>query len=109
MGLTVTNTNTTNLLNIVNATRARQANILTQLSTGYKINKGSDNPAGLIAMKSLEAELTAVNAAIDNDQRSDAMLGVADNAMNEISSLLGEVESLIVASSSEAGMTAAER
>lgn len=109
MGLTVTNTNTTNLLNIVNATRARQANILTQLSTGFKINKGSDNPAGLIAMKSLEAELTAVNAAIDNDQRSDAMLGVADNAMNEISSLLGEVESLIVASSSEAGMTAAER
>ena len=38
MGLTVTNTNTLTLLNIVNQTSARQSNALTQLSAGYKIN-----------------------------------------------------------------------
>ncbi len=109
MGLTVTNTNSMNLLSIVNSSRSKQAKVLTQLSTGYKINRGADNPAGLIALKSLEAELTAVNAAIDNNQRSDAMLSVADNAINEISSLLGEVETLVMASASDAGLSAGEK
>ncbi len=109
MGLTVTNTNSMKLLSIVNQTSAKQSNTLTQLSTGYKINRGADNPAGLIAMKSLETELIAVNAAIDNNQRSDAMLAVADNAVNEISSLLGEIETLVMASSSDAGLSAGER
>ena len=109
MGLTVTNTNTISLLNIVNSTRARQSNVLTQLSTGYKINRGADNPSGLIAMKSLEAELTAVNSAIDNNQRSNAMLTVADSAMNEISSLMGEIETLVMGSASDAGLSAGEK
>ena len=109
MGLTVTNTNTISLLNIVNSTRAKQSNVLTQLSTGYKINRGADNPSGLIAMKSLEAELTAVNSAIDNNQRSNAMLAVADSAMNEISSLMGEIETLVMGSASDAGLSAGEK
>lgn len=109
MGLTVTNTNAMNLLNIVNSTSAKQSNTLTQLSTGYKINRGADNPAGLIAMKSLEAELTAVTAAIDNNQRSNAMLAVADNSINEVSSLLGEIETLVMASASDAGLSAGEK
>jgi flagellin len=98
-----------NLLAIVNATSTKQSDTLTQLSTGYKINRGADNPAGLIAMKSLETELIAVNAAIDNNQRSDAMLAVADNAINEISSLLGEIETLVMASASDAGLSAGEK
>ncbi len=109
MGLTVTNTNAMNLLAIVNATSTRQNNTLTQLSTGYKINRGADNPAGLIAMKSLETELTAVTAAIDNNQRSNAMLAVADKSINEISSLLGEIETLVMASASDAGLSAGEK
>ena len=109
MALTVTNTNTLNLLNIVNRTSLEQSNTLTQLSTGLKINKASDDPAGLIVMESLNAELTAVNGALDNNQRADAMLTVADGALAEISSLLGEIESLVVASSSEAGLSASER
>jgi flagellin len=98
-----------NLLNIVNRTSRAQSNTLTQLSTGLKINRGSDDPAGLIAMSSLDAEITAVNAALNNNQRADALLNVADGAISEISSLLTEVESLIAASSSEAGITAAEK
>ena len=109
MGLTITNTNSLNLLSIVNRTSAAQSNVLTQLSTGLKINKGADDPAGLIAMESLNAELTAVNGALDNNQRADAMLTVADGAMAEISSLLTEVEGLVMASSSEAGLSASEK
>jgi len=109
MGLTVTNANTLNLLNIVNKTSTAQSSVLTQLSTGLKINKGADDPAGLIAMESLTAELTAVDAALNNNQRADSMLSVADGALAEISSLLTEVESLVMASSSDAGLSASEK
>ncbi len=109
MGLTITNTNTLNLLNIVNKTSTAQSNVLTQLSTGLKINSAADNPAGLIAMENLNAELTATNAALDNNQRTDSLLTVADGSIAEISSLLSEVESLVVASSSEAGISASEQ
>ena len=108
MAITVTNTNSLSLLNILNRTTAAQSNTLTRLSTGYRINKGSDDPAGLVALRSLEAELTAVDSGIDNNQRSDAMLSVADGALGEIGSLLSEIESLVTASSSAAGLSGAE-
>ncbi len=108
MALTVTNTNTLALLNIVNRTSLAQSNTLKQLSTGLRINAARDDPAGLVAMESLNAEITAVNAAIDNSQRADAMLSVADGALAEISSLLTDIEGLVAASASEGGLTAAE-
>ncbi len=108
MGLTITNTNSLTLLNILNRTSQRQANALTQLTTGYRINRGADDPAGLIAVEGLKADLTAVNAALDNNQRTDSMMGVADAALEEVSSLLSEIESLVVASANDGAMSAGE-
>jgi flagellin len=108
MALTVTNTNSLTLLNILNRTSARQSNILTQLTTGKRINKGSDDPAGLIALEALNAELTSVNAGIINNQRTDSQLSVADSALGEVSSLLSEINSLVSASSNTGGLSAAE-
>lgn len=108
MALTITNTNTLMLLNIINRTSARQSNALIQLSTGRKINTGADNPAGLIALQSLNADLIAVNAAIDNNQRTDSQLAVAEGALTEVSSLLTEIESLVAASANSGAISAAE-
>ena len=108
MGLTVNSSQTLNLLNIISNISNRQNDLMSQLSTGKKINRGSDNPAGLIAVTSMNTELTAVNAAIDNGQRADSMLNVADGAMAQIGSLLDEVENLAAASTSDAGLSAAE-
>lgn len=108
MALTVTNTNTILLLNILNRHNAAQQNTLTQLTTGKRINTGRDDPAGLIALSSLNAELTAVNASLTNNQRTDAMLGVADASFGEIASLLSEIETLVVASTSDANLSASE-
>ena len=106
--MTVTNINTMQLLNIINRTSAAQSKVLTQLSTGFKINKASDNPAGLIAMENFNAELTAVNAALDNNQRADAMLATAEAGFTEISSLLTEIETLAVASVNDSSLSQAE-
>jgi len=109
MALTVTNINTLSLLNILNRMSAAQSNTLTRLSTGNRINRGQDDPAGLLALKSLDSELTAVNAAIGSNQRADAIMSVADKALNEVTSLLGDIQSLAAASASTAGMTAQQR
>lgn len=108
MALTVTNSNTITLLNILNRNTQNQASTLKQLSTGNRINSGKDDPAGLIALSKLNTELTAVNTSLTNNQRTDSMLTVADAAIEEISSLLSEIETLVVASTSDANLTASE-
>jgi flagellin len=108
MALTVTNINTLSLLNILNRTTAAQSDTMTRLSTGSRINRGSDDPAGLLALNALDSKLTNVNAAITSNQRSDALLGVADSSLGEVVNLLDEVQRLAAASSSSAGATTAE-
>ena len=108
MGLTITNTSSLQLLNILNRNTMLQAKTLEQLATGFRINRGSDDPAGLIAASSLSVELTAINAALSNNQRTDSLLTVADGGINEISTLLMEIESLVAQSTSSSGLSAAE-
>lgn len=108
MALTITNTSALTLLNILNANSASQAKLTQQLSTGKRINSGKDDPAGLLALSSLNTEITAVNAAITNNQRTDSILSVADGALGEISSLLGEIESLVAQSTSSGNLSASE-
>ncbi len=108
MGLTVSNVNTLTLLNILNRTSASQTNSLTRLSTGHKINAGKDDPAGLIAVQSLNSELTGVTAAISNGQRANSMLSVADKSLVEVESLLSEIQTLAAQSTSSGGLSAAE-
>ena len=108
MGITVTNLNTLSLLNILNRTSAEQSTSLTRLSTGARINSGKDDPAGLIALRSLQSELTSVGAAITNNQRTNSILGVADKSLLEVSGLLNEIQSLAVASANEDGISGTE-
>jgi flagellin len=108
MALTVTNTNTIQLLNILNRNSTAQSTTLQQLTTGKRITAGKDDPAGLIALSGLEAELRAVETSLTNNQRTDSMLTVADQAITEISSLLGEIESLVMATTSDANLTQSE-
>jgi flagellin len=67
---------------------------LERLSTGLKINSGKDDPAGLIASEGLRSEITGINQAIDNSQRAGNVLNTAEGALNEVSSLLLEVQGL---------------
>lgn len=109
MALTVTNVNALNLLNILNRNTQAQSNTLRQLSTGFRINSGADDPAGLIGSTLLSAEITAVDAAIENNQRTDSILSVADGALGEIAGLLTEIETLVAKSTNQSGISESER
>jgi len=71
-----------------------------RLSTMQRINSGSDDPAGLIAVENLRAELTAVNEATDNAARAGAVVRTADSALGQVSDLLNTVRGNVVAAAS---------
>ncbi len=98
MAITVNSQNTLTILNQLNRTSLAQTNTTQRMTTGNKINAGKDDPAGLIALKALDAEYTAVTAAISNNQRTNAMLDVADGSLTEVESLLTDIETLVAGS-----------
>lgn len=59
-----------------------------RLSTLLRINRGSDDPAGLIAAGSLRAELTALEAASANATRAVGVAHVADAALSGVGDLI---------------------
>ena len=81
---------------------------LERLSTGLRINSGKDDPAGLIASETLRSSLRAISTAIDNANRADTIVAVAEGGLQEISSLLLQLENLIDQSANEAGLTPEE-
>ena len=82
---------------------------LERLSTGLRINRGKDDPAGLIASENLRAEKAAISAAIDNAERADQVINVAEGGLVEVSNLLTEVESLVDQTANDAGLSAEEK
>lgn len=78
---------------------------LERLSTGLRINKGKDDPAGLIASEMLRGEIKAISAAIDNARRADNVISVAEGALQEVSSLLIELEGLVDHTANEAALS----
>jgi flagellin len=80
--------------NLLKATN-NLAMITQQLATGSRINRGSDNPVGLIAAAQISNELAAVDAAISNTASANNTLNVADSAMAQVSSLLLTIQTKV--------------
>src|SRR5918993_2719447 len=78
---------------------------LERLSTGLKINKGADNPAGLIASENLRAEKAGIVQAIKNAERASNVIGPAEGGLSEVSSLLTELQSLVNEAASTGGLS----
>ena len=82
---------------------------LGRLSTGLKINRGADDPAGLIASENLRAEKTAINAAMTNAERAEQVVNVAEGGLQEISNMLVEMQGLVGSMANEAGVSKEEK
>src|SRR6185295_14468384 len=82
---------------------------LERLSTGYKINRGKDDPAGLIASENLRSELKSTNAAITNADRADQVVNIAEGGLQEVSGLLTDLQGLVTGTASKAGLSNSEK
>lgn len=82
---------------------------LERLSTGLAINRGADNPAGLIASEKLRSEKASISAAISNAERADQVANIAEGGLQEVSSLLLELQSLVTETANKAGLSREEK
>ncbi len=105
------NTNVSSLLaqRVLGQNNRALSQSLERLSTGLAINRGADNPAGLIASENLRAEKAAISAAIGNAERADQVVNIAEGGLQEVSALLIELQGLIGESANEAGLSQEER
>ncbi len=92
------NTNIPSLTAQVNLGKANQdlQLRLQRLATGVRINRGADDPAGLIAADRLNAELRGVEQGIKNSERASNVIATTEAALAEVSELLNSIKSLIV-------------
>jgi flagellin len=83
-------------------------NRLERLSTGLRINRGRDDPAGLIASETLRNEIRGIGQAIENSTRASNVISTAEGALNEISSLLLDMRALIIHSANDGANSTTE-
>ncbi len=104
-----TNVNSMLAMRIRGQQTISQNKSLERLSTGLAINRGSDNPAGLIASEALRSEKEAITAAIGNAERADQVMNIAEGGLQEVNSLLLELQGLVGGSANEAGLSTEEK
>jgi len=81
---------------------------LERLSTGLRINRGKDDPAGLIASETLRGEIHGIQQSIVNSTRALNVINTAEGSLNEVSSLLLNIRDLLVSTANEGALTSEE-
>ncbi len=69
---------------------------LQRLSTGLRINRGADDPAGLIVSERLRSEIKGITQAIANSQRASSVIATTEGYLAEAADLLISIKALIV-------------
>jgi len=69
---------------------------LEKLSTGIRINKASDDAAGLGVSENLRIQTRGMEQALKNTQDAIALLNIADGALNEQADILQRMRELVV-------------
>ncbi|MCZ6556452.1 MAG: flagellin [SAR324 cluster bacterium] len=77
------------------------ADSLERLSSGFKINKGADNPAGLIISEQMRAQLAGLNQAIANSELDNTMIQTTEGALTEVNNLLIRMRQLALQAANE--------
>ena len=86
--------------NLLNTTNSLQQS-MQRLSSGFRINKASDDPAGLVISEQFRAQIAGLNRAIQNSEGSISMIQTAEGALTEISSLLISMRELAIHAANE--------
>jgi flagellin len=80
--------------NNLSNTQASLQNVLTQLSSGSRINSGADDAAGLSLANGLQANQTALTQSASNVSLGVGLLQTADGALSQVNNLLNRAVTL---------------
>ena len=88
------NISATYAANNLSNTSASLQNVLTQLSSGSRINSGADDAAGLSLANGLQANQTALTQSARNVNLGVGLLQTADGALSQVNNLLNRAVTL---------------
>jgi len=96
--MTRINTNVSSLIARNNLARTNEdmATRLQRLSTGLKINRGADDPAGLIVSERLRQEISGGGQAVENIERATNVISTTEASLQEINTLLVDMQALVI-------------
>ncbi|MBU0607747.1 MAG: hypothetical protein KKI08_07650 [Armatimonadetes bacterium] len=87
----------------LNSTRLQSS--VERLSSGLRINRGADDPSGLIISELLRAQVSSLDVAQKNALEGVNLIKTAEGALNEVNSLLRQMRDLAVSASSDSNNT----
>lgn len=90
------NISSLNTLNILNSNTKAAQDSLAKLSSGLRINKAADDPAGLAISQKMQAQITGLNTSSDNAQDGISMIQTAEGSLSESQSILQSMNELAV-------------
>ena len=104
------NTNVPSLIAQNNLSRSNTdlSTRLQRLSTGLRINRGADDPAGLIVSERLRSEMKGIGQAIENSERASSVIATTEGYLAEVADLLNSIKSLVVNSANTGGISEQE-
>lgn len=109
MGLRInTNLNAMTALRRLKITDRETNTSLERLATGLRINRGSDDPSGLVISEQLRGQLSALDQAVDNSQNASNIISIADAALAEVGAILVDIQDSIVFSLNTGGSSPAQ-
>ncbi len=105
------NTNISSIIAQSNLTRnnADLNTRLERLSTGLRINRGGDDPAGLIISERIRSDISGVNQGIKNSERASSVISTTESALAEVNDLLNSIRALLVESANTGASSVEER
>jgi flagellin len=80
-----------------------------RLSTGLRINRGADDPAGLIISERIRSDIAGVDQGIKNSNRASSVIATTEASLAEVNDLLNSIRSLIVEAANTGASSAEER
>lgn len=92
------NNNISGLTSNRNLSRANKLtnSAMEKLSSGLKINKAKDNPAGLIISELLRSQLSGMTRALSNTQEANNVMSIAEGGLSSVSSMLTKMRGLAI-------------
>ncbi len=82
---------------------------LERLATGKRINRASDDPAGMVAVESLKAQEAELREKIKANELQQQWTGARDGALSVLGDLFTDLESLVLQGANSAGLSGDEK
>lgn len=77
-------------------TEGSLSDVMERLASGLKLNHAKDNPAGMAISHKMKTQIEGLNRAKNNASDGNAVIEIADGALNEVTEMLQRIRELCV-------------